>query len=432
MKTAVCLLCALLPLTAAAPPKSWIDPDTGHRVIRITDEPGSASLYFNQNGYTADGKKMVFTTPQGISVLDLKTLAAKPVVAGRVRIIVTGRKSQNVYYIKEGAVYSTDVDTLATRRIAALPERGSVVTVNADETLLAGTYTEVVPAPNQAYNPGAPQAAQTLEQPRNKGQMMEQRLAARIPMALFTIDTRTGETKVLHRATDWLNHLEFSPTDPTLLMFCHEGPWHKIERIWTIRTDGTAITKIHTRTMAMEIFGHEFWSHDGKTIWYDLQTPRGEVFWLAGYNVGTGERTWYHLERDEWSIHFNVTRDGRLFCGDGGDDGQVAHAKNGRWIYLFHAEPVPNRGIVDKNFVNPGVLRSERLVNMSKHDYRLEPNVSFSPDEKWVIFRSNMLGDTYTFAVEVAKAPPSEDRAGGAGLPQAVSDRLRILAAQQH
>jgi oligogalacturonide lyase len=404
MKTALCLLGALSIGIAADPPKSWIDPDTGHRIIRLTEEPGSASLYFNQNGYTADGKKMVYTTPQGISVLDLQTLAAKPVVTGRVRVIVTGHKTQNVYYIKNGAVFSTDVDTLATREIAKLPERGTVATVNADETLLAGTYTELEPTARQAYNPGAPAAPQTLEQPANKGQMMEQRLAARIPMAMFTIDTRTGEIKVIHRATDWLNHLEFSPTDPTLLMFCHEGPWHKVERIWTIRADGSHITKIHTRTMAMEIFGHEFWSHDGKVIWYDLQTPRGEVFWLAGYNVETGERTWYHLDRDEWSIHFNVTRDSRLFCGDGGDEGQVAHAKDGKWIYLFRADPVSNRGIVDSHFVNPGVFRAERLVNMGKHDYRLEPNVSFSPDEKWVVFRSNMLGATYAFAVEIAKA----------------------------
>jgi oligogalacturonide lyase len=48
--------------------------------------------------------------------------------------------------------------------------------------------------------------------------------------------------------------------------------------------------------MEMELFGHEFWSHDGKTIWYDLQT-RGEDFWVAGYYVDTGERTWYHLAR---------------------------------------------------------------------------------------------------------------------------------------
>ena len=41
---------------------------------------------------------------------------------------------------------------------------------------------------------------------------------------------------------------------------------------------------------------------------------------------------------------------------------------------------------------------------MAKHNYRLEPNVSFTPDQKWVVFRSNMFGDTYTFAVEVSQS----------------------------
>ena len=47
---------------------------------------------------------------------------------------------------------------------------------------------------------------------------------------------------------------------------------------------------------------------------------------------------------------------------------------------------------------------AKRLVNMSKHDYRLEPNVTFSPDMKWVVFRSNMLGPVHVYAVEIAKA----------------------------
>jgi len=41
---------------------------------------------------------------------------------------------------------------------------------------------------------------------------------------------------------------------------------------------------------------------------------------------------------------------------------------------------------------------------MSKHNYALEPNVSFTPDSKMVIFRSNMFGPTYVFGVEVEKA----------------------------
>lgn len=389
----------------SAPPKSWVDPDTGHRVVRLTDEPGSASLYFNQNGVTADGKKLVYTTPNGISVLDFASKSARAVVTGKVRLIDAGRKTQRVFYLRDGAAFWTNVDTGETHRIGDLPRRGGISTVNADETLLAGTYIEGDGADYGANaRPQQQQQGHALDQPANKGQMMEDRLAARLPMAMYTMHVATGEVRVVHRATDWLNHLLFSPSDPGLLMFCHEGPWHKVDRIWTIRTDGTGIRKIHTRTMAMEIFGHEFWSADGKTIWYDLQTPRGEDFWLAAFDVDTARRRWYHLQRNEWSIHFNVTRDGSLMCGDGGDPGQVAKAPDGRWIYLFRPQLLDNRGVDDPSFVQPGVLRAERLVNMSKHNYKLEPNVSFTPDGGWVVFRSNMFGDTYVFAVEVAKA----------------------------
>ena len=411
MTSLILLVLAAQESPAATPPKSWVDPDTGHRVVRLTDEPGSASLYFNQNGYTADGKRLVYTTPDGISVLDLATKQARQVVKGRVRLIDAGRKSQRVYYIRENAAYFTDVDSGETKKIAALPPRGGISTVNADETLLAGTYVE---GAGQDYNNQRPAAGAAtaaaaaqghpLDQPRNKGQMMEDRLAARLPLGLYTLNIQTGEVKTIHRSTDWLNHLLFSPTDPTLLMFCHEGPWHKVDRIWSVRTDGSQIKKLHTRTMAMEIFGHEFWAPDGKTIWYDLQTPRGEDFWLATYDVANGSRRQYHLARNEWSIHFNVTKDGSLLTGDGGDPGQVARAADGQWIYLFRPELLPNKGLDNKEFVQPGVLRSEKLVNMAKHQYRLEPNVSFTPDQKWVVFRSNMFGPTYVFAVEVAKA----------------------------
>ncbi len=144
--------------------------------------------------------------------------------------------------------------------------------------------------------------------------------------------------KALLHSTDWVNHLLFSPTDPQLLMYCHEGPWQKVDRIWMIHTDGTHNTLIHKRTMVMEIAGHEFWGLDGETIWYDWQYPKGEDFFLAGYNLKTGKRTAYHLQRNEWSIHFNLTKDLDLFTGDGGDPGQVAKAPDGEWIELFHPQ----------------------------------------------------------------------------------------------
>ncbi len=398
-------------LSNAQPQQEWLDPATGHRVIRLSKEPGTASLYFHQNAYTADGRKLIVTSPGGISTIDLQTRQIERIVEGRSAVIIAGRKTGQIYYMKDGAIFAADVNTKESREIAKLPPRRTVATLNADETLLAGAYVE---GDTPVFAPGArrdprPQPVGPDGKPLNKAEakevMLDNRLKQALPMAIFTVNVKTGETKVIHRATDWLNHLQFSPADPGLLMFCHEGPWHKVDRIWSVRTDGSGLTKIHSRTLEMEIAGHEFFSADGKTIWYDLQTPRGEDFWVAGYRLDSKERTWYHLQRDEWSVHFNVSPDGKLFAGDGGDAEMVANAKDGKWIYLFRPRMVPNFGVASdqKGLVRTGVLQAERLVNMSKHNYALEPNVTFSPDMKWVVFRSNMFGPTHVFAVEVEK-----------------------------
>ena len=141
--------------------------------------------------------------------------------------------------------------------------------------------------------------------------------------------------------------------------------------------------------MEMEIAGHEFFSPDGKIIWYDLQTPKGKEFWLAGMLVSTGEAIRYKVERSDWSVHYNMSPDGKLFAGDGGGPNSVAAPGNGQWIYVFHPEP--------------GILKAEKLVNLARHNYKLEPNVTFTPDGEWIVFRSNMFGPSHVFEVEVKR-----------------------------
>jgi oligogalacturonide lyase len=435
----------LLPLAAPAqrsapkqagppPPKTWVDKDTGHRVWRLTDEPGSSAFYFNVNAFSPDKRFMIYTAPDGIHTLDMHTHATRllvpnppvpPDVQGFARFrytnhtVVVGHKTDSIFFTRmdqatsRSVVYKADMISGEVTRLAMLPPRASIVTINADETLGAGVYEENENDAAQAYgrNSTRPQANATerppLFQPEDKGAMMERRLASRIPVTLFTVELATGkEHDLLRHSTDWDNHLLFSPSDPQLLMYCHEGPWQKVDRIWMIHTDGTHNTLIHHRTMLMEIAGHEFWGIDGDTIWYDWQFPKGEDFFLAGYDLKTGKRMAYHMQRNEWSIHFNVNEGATLFTGDGGDPGQVAHAPDGEWIYLFHPQWITGTGALDEpQFIKPGVFHAERLVNMAHHNYRLEPNVRFSPDSKLVIFTSNMFGPSYVFAAEVDKAP---------------------------
>jgi oligogalacturonide lyase len=375
----------------------WIDADTGHRIIRLSRLPGqSESFYFHQNAFTPKGDKFVFSNSSEagrnrLFVLDWGTRQAEPLSDSGVSSPVVSHTQPVVYYQRAGALYSTHVETHETKKIADLPPGWSAGTVNADDTLLAGTFVDS----SQRIDRGGPRSA-----------WFEQTFQAKRPQCLFTVDFATGKTNVFYRYEGWLGHIQFSPTDPRLLMFCHEGPWHKLDRIWQIRIDGTGLRLMHERTMTNEIAGHEFWGADGKMIWFDLQTPRSEKFFLAGAPVYPSadaklagespalpkhDEIRYPLERDQWSVHFNVSRDGKLFAGDGGAPNMVARAKDGKWIYLFRPP-------------GDGSLRAERLANMSKHDYSLEPNVNFSPDSKWIVFRGNFDGVPQVYAVEVASS----------------------------
>lgn len=423
---------------AAAPAAQWVDQLTGHKIVRISRVPDSVSLYFHQNSYTPEGDKMVMTVPEGIAVVDLKSWDVKPLVRRKgVSLLFTGRKTRTAYYSSRArddagkgmAIFAVDIDTGHTRKIADVPG-GTIGSINADETLLLGqvalgnqdlrpdgTRQQNRQAAGRVVGPGeydynaVGSDGKPLTFAEAKEVRLNERLEAKIPMEIFTIDVQTGERKVVTASTDWLNHIQFSPADPQQIMYCHEGPWHKVDRIWTIRADGTGKTLVHKRTMNMEIAGHEFFSPDGRTIWYDLQTPRGEVFWLAGYDLATGKRHQYKVERNQWSVHYYQSPDSALFSGDGGDAEMVAKAPDGKYLYLFRPRAIPDvAGIHAPNadeLIVPGTLDAERLVDMRRHDYRLEPNMTFTPDGKWIVFRGNFEGATHVYAVEVTKASGS-------------------------
>src|SRR3954454_8149961 len=125
-------------LRGQAVPSDWVDPATGHRVIRLSGDEGGSSLYFHQNTYTPKGDKLIFNTRAGIVAVDLTKLGEGPVtpevVVPGAQAIAAAWRTPGVYYRKDGVLYATDVETKATRRLA--DTRASVV--NADETLVVG------------------------------------------------------------------------------------------------------------------------------------------------------------------------------------------------------------------------------------------------------------------------------------------------------
>jgi oligogalacturonide lyase len=374
-------------------PESWIDETTGHKVVRLVQRPGTTngSFYFNNYCFIPQGSKgdlMVFygsvadkAMGNQLFTVNLKTLETKqltnhPKISGE----MVCPKTNEAFYQSGDSIWAVSAITGKNRFIYAFDPafKGRVGTVNAD-----GTYLACVKATTD-------QEREIYAKYPEKHDYFNRIYDAHIEHVLYSLNIKTGQLKEIHRENEWTNHLLFSPVDPDILSYCHEGPWEKNDRIWNINIKTGQNTLMHKRTMVNEIAGHEFFGIGGQHEWFDLQKPKGQTFFLAAFDMKTGkEDKSYQMDRNEWSIHFNVSKDEKTFAGDGGNPGQVAKAPDGEWIYLF--KPNGDR------------LKSEKLVNMKHHEYKLEPNVHFSPDEKWIIFRANFEGTEQVYAVEIAK-----------------------------
>lgn len=369
-------------------PNEWIDKDTGHKLMHLTPRDGdNRSFYFHNNpflpGLDDVNEKMIFygtvDAQKQLFSVDLETLETDQITRkNRVSGEIVGKNRRMVFYQCGDSVFATGIENHLTQLIYVFPDsiRGHITSLNVDETYLGGAIS-------------SNEEREIFRQFPDKHDFFDRVYEAKLRRSLFTINVDNGTLSRIYSENAWLNHVQFSPTDPDLLMFCHEGPWHKVDRIWTININGGVPVLMHKRTMEMEIAGHEFFSRDGKRIWFDLQKPRSKTFFLNGVDVKTGDIKTYSLERDEWSIHFNQSPNKNLFAGDGGNSGQVARADDGMWIYLFHPDG--------------DHFKSERLVNMKHHGYKLEPNVHFSPDGTKIIFRANFEGHSDIYAVDIEK-----------------------------
>ncbi len=56
---------------APANDRDWIDPYTGHRIVRLSEEGGSTTFYFHNNSYTPEGDKLIFNTPSGLAAVEV-------------------------------------------------------------------------------------------------------------------------------------------------------------------------------------------------------------------------------------------------------------------------------------------------------------------------------------------------------------------------
>lgn len=165
----------------------------------------------------------------------------------------------------------------------------------------------------------------------------------------------------------WVGHVNTSPTQPHLLTFCHEGPWHLVDnRIWGLDMQTSKAWQIRPRQEADERVGHEYWHADGIHISYHGQRADGYKFFGQCRSNGSDVQE-YAFPHTTGHIHSN---DFRLIVGDGG---RVVRL----WRWNGHG------------FDGPKALCQHRS---SMHIQQTHVHPRFSPDGAYVLFTSDLSG----------------------------------------
>jgi len=261
------------------------EPAIVHGDLRSSDVRAAAQLlYFTSSSLTADDQTLVFIGEchgnPSLWMCDLASGQAMPLMnvaqGGHLKSYVYfdgqpkrgfGKASVSLdpkfrcaYYIEGTTVRCVDLDR-NQRDLATL--RGDEVTafthVSADGRLLCVPTTDARALDGEFVN----------TRPQYDIDLRVQDENLRSYLNIF--DTRTGELlarETVERA--WITHVQFSPTDPTKILYNHEWPADcGVRRMWL--WDGKSHQRLREEDGEKsrgDWVCHEMWSRDGKSIIY--------------------------------------------------------------------------------------------------------------------------------------------------------------------
>ena len=193
-------------------PDEWIDKSTGHKLIKLTRKEGSSvSFYFHNNPFV--GNKMVFynssreqpgavtdmkkqetynlnVKDKQLYTVDLNTLAIEQLThhSSPMNGEIVCVKTKEVFFQIKDSVFAVNVETKKERFVFVFPTnfKGSITTVNADGTLLAGAK-------------GTDAESEIYKKFPAKSDFFTKIYEAKLPKTLFTINIAKASLNKIFR-----------------------------------------------------------------------------------------------------------------------------------------------------------------------------------------------------------------------------------------
>jgi oligogalacturonide lyase len=321
--------------------KEVTDRTTGRKLLQLTDGGINTHLYFTENSFSCDGKAIYYlsdaVSPDHVSQIyhmNLET-GVSTQLTEEPQSVKNPTKTPDDHllaYRVGGAVKVMDLRTWGIRTVYQETnphEYLGQVNINRDQTLLGFTRNEFF-------------LGTTLEGANYSG--FFERYVDCKDGRVTVVDLASGRHRDVFRDTCQVAHFQFSPLDPNLAMFCHEGPWNFIhQRIWLLDIQNRQVWPCF-RQGPDDCVGHEFWTHDGH-IFFDnrrkghdgtISSDKTQVVTAIQQDAQNGEIPYFGIADTTGTVirtfpmpyycnHYHANADCSLFVGDAVEDIVLIH-----------------------------------------------------------------------------------------------------------
>ena len=365
--------------------REFRDEVTGARVTRLTSGADcKLILYFHDRPVTRDGRVIYMSDRTGawqlysVSIKSGDSVQLTDVSDMLAFRAILGAGERNLYHCSHRHVICTDIDTLEDRTIGELPQLANEgISVNCDETLLAVCG-------GGSHNKDGPIDMMTRTKTRHTN-------------LIQILATDGSETYTLMKADVWLGHVQFSPSNPSLLSFCNEGIMFLVsQRMWMADAKERKFWPMGVQP-DNDFISHEVFSRCGKYIIYqavrdmvDCEGPDGA--WNSGRHfVGImsvdrtcHEKLYISPDRQNYG-HYAPSNDPYTLVCDGEaypDTISIVRCRDG----VAEFTPVCRHN-------------TDFWARPTTGGY-VHPHPVFTPDDKYIVFNATMDGPADIYMVE--------------------------------
>lgn len=316
-----------------------------------TADGGGTLIYISARAGAQNFYRMDLSTFQSTQLTD-----AEGIFAGGAWFL---EKTREIYFWEKTAVKAVNIDTLEERRIYDEGYQGGYLSASCDGRFAAfGAPCENVPGFDEDFAGNS---------------------------ALMVVST---EGEGAHPALDVpfpISHVQFSPVDPRLILFCWEGSWRSVpQRMWISDIDGIEAGPLGAQN-PNECRGHEFFTASGDRVGYhgsrshlrrsDREYIEEDTAWLVGLlNAdGTGD---VQVECPGPTGHTQMNFAENLWVCDRG--GAIEPEKESVALIRIHGE----RAVFEPLFYHGASWKTQGA----------HPHPQFRPGDEEVIFTTDCSG----------------------------------------